>query len=57
MPYALEGIRQTLEQIATDRSKDKALKSINLQIDTAISILKKNNDKNTFDYASFILII
>jgi cytochrome c peroxidase len=54
MPYALEGIRQTLEQIATDRSKDKALKSINLQIDTTISILKKNNDKNTFDYASFI---
>lgn len=54
MPYSLEGIRQTLQQIATDKSKYKALKNINTQIDTIISILKKNTDKNTFDYAGFI---
>ncbi|RXM53649.1 MULTISPECIES: cytochrome-c peroxidase [unclassified Chryseobacterium] len=54
IPSALEGIKETLEQISTDRSKDKALKSIASEINSAIEILKKNTDKNTFDYINFI---
>lgn len=54
MPYALEGIRNTLQQISTDQSKDKALKDLHQAIDSAISTLKKNTDKNTFDYVNFI---
>ncbi len=54
MPSSLEGIKETLEQISTDRSKDKALKNITTAINSAIEVLKKNTDKNTFDYAGFI---
>lgn len=54
MPSSLEGIKETLEQISTDRSKDKALKSIVAEISSTISVLKKNSDKNTFDYVNFI---
>lgn len=54
MPSSLEGIKETLEQISTDRSKDKALKSIVAEINSAIEVLKKNTDKNTFDYVNFI---
>ncbi|MDR6919356.1 cytochrome c peroxidase [Chryseobacterium sp. 2987] len=54
MPYALEGIRLTLKQISTEHSKDKALKDLNTAIDSAIAVLKKNTDKNTFDYVNFI---
>lgn len=54
IPSALEGIKETLEQISTDRSKDKALKSIASEINAAIEVLKKNTDKNTFDYINFI---
>jgi len=54
MPFSLKGIKETLEQISTDRSKDKALKSIVTEINSAIEVLKKNTDKNTFDYVNFI---
>lgn len=54
IPFSLEGIKETLEQISTDRSKDRALKSIIAEINSTIGILKKNTDKNTFDYTSFI---
>lgn len=54
IPYALNGIKMTLQQISTDRSREKALKKIISQIDTANGILKKNTDKNTFDYVRFI---
>lgn len=54
MPSSLEGVKETLEQISTERSKDKALKSIVAEINSTIGILKKNTDKNTFDYVSFI---
>lgn len=54
MPSSLEGIKETLEQISTERSKDKALKSIIKEINSAIEVLKRNTDKNTFDYVSFI---
>nr|WP_315029092.1 cytochrome-c peroxidase [uncultured Chryseobacterium sp.] len=54
MPYSLGGVLQTLQQISTERSKDKVLKSIRIEINTAIEVLKRNTDKNTFDYANFI---
>ncbi|MCQ9635513.1 c-type cytochrome [Chryseobacterium sp. WG23] len=54
IPYSLQGVKQTLQQISTDQSKNKALKSIVTEIDTAIEILKKNTDRNTFDYVNFI---
>lgn len=54
MPYALEAVQQTLQQISTGRSKDKAMKSISAEISSAVEILKKNPDKNSFDYVSFI---
>ncbi|AZB08132.1 cytochrome C peroxidase [Chryseobacterium sp. G0162] len=54
IPSSLEGIKETLEQISTDRSKNKALKSIITEINAATEILKKNTDKNTFDYVNFI---
>ncbi|MCJ7935286.1 MAG: c-type cytochrome [Chryseobacterium sp.] len=54
MPYALEGVQQTLQQISTDQSKNKALKSIMAEIHAAIEVVKNNTDKNTFDYVSFI---
>ncbi|SHF47864.1 cytochrome c peroxidase [Chryseobacterium sp. OV279] len=54
MPYSLEAVQLTLQQISTDQSKDKALKSINAAIQSAIVALKKNTDRNTFDYVNFI---
>ncbi|NML71128.1 cytochrome C peroxidase [Chryseobacterium sp. RP-3-3] len=54
MPYSLEAVKQTLQQISTDKSTDKALKNINTAIDSAIAVLKKNTDRNTFDYVNFI---
>lgn len=54
MPYSLEAVRLTLEQISTDKSKEKALKDINSAIGAAVNVLKKNTDRNTFDYVNFI---
>ncbi|MCD9617573.1 cytochrome-c peroxidase [Chryseobacterium gleum] len=54
MPSSLQGVKETLKQISTERSKNKALKSIEAEINSAIEVLKKNTDKNTFDYISFI---
>ncbi|MCT2406694.1 cytochrome C peroxidase [Chryseobacterium antibioticum] len=54
MPYSLEAVKRTLQQISTDKSTDKALKNINTSIDSAIAVLKKNTDRNTFDYVNFI---
>ncbi|MGE8511615.1 MAG: cytochrome-c peroxidase [Chryseobacterium culicis] len=54
MPSSLEGIKETLKQISTDRSKDKALKNIVAEINSTIEVLKKNTYKNTFDYVNFI---
>ncbi|MBO9693073.1 cytochrome c peroxidase [Chryseobacterium sp.] len=54
MPSSLQGVKETLEQISTSRSKGKALKSIITEINSAIEFLKKNTDKNTFDYVNFI---
>ncbi|MCW3168483.1 cytochrome C peroxidase [Chryseobacterium sp. 09-1422] len=54
MPFALEGVRWTLEQISTEKSQQKSLKQIVSEIVTASGILKKNPDKNTFDYINFI---
>ncbi len=54
MPYALEGIRLTLQQISTEHSRNNSLKELNTVIDSAIAVLKKNPDKNTFDYVNFI---
>lgn len=54
IPFSLDGIKETLEQISTDRSKDKALRNIIMAINSANQVLKKNTDKNTFDYVNFI---
>ncbi|WP_426477727.1 cytochrome-c peroxidase [Chryseobacterium sp. CBSDS_008] len=54
MPSSLEGIKETLAQISTERSKDKALKNIVAEINSTIEVLKGNTDKNTFDYVNFI---
>lgn len=54
MPFALEGVQWTLEQISTEKSQQKSLKQIVSEIVTASEILKNNPDKNTFDYINFI---
>ncbi|REC47775.1 cytochrome-c peroxidase [Chryseobacterium pennipullorum] len=54
MPYSLNGIKTTLEQISTSRSKDRALKSIVAEINRTTAVLQKNTDRNTFDYVNFI---
>lgn len=54
MPFALEGVRWTLEQISTEKSQQKSLKQIVSEIVVASKILKNNPDKNTFDYIYFI---
>ncbi|WP_099766382.1 cytochrome-c peroxidase [Chryseobacterium sp. 52] len=54
MPYALEAVHLTLQQISTEKPKDQALKNIGTAIDSAIAALKKNTDRNTFDYVHFI---
>lgn len=54
IPFSLDGIKETLTQISTDKSKDRALKNILAAINSANEFLKKNTDKNSFDYVSFI---
>ncbi|WP_294228827.1 cytochrome c peroxidase [uncultured Chryseobacterium sp.] len=54
IPYALNAVKTTLQQIATEKSKDKALAGIILEIEASITYLKKNTDKNIFDYIYFI---
>ncbi|WP_345767581.1 cytochrome c peroxidase [Chryseobacterium endophyticum] len=54
IPYALNAVKTTLQQIATEKSKDKALAGIIMEIEASITYLKKNTDKNTFDYINFI---
>ncbi|WP_295222340.1 cytochrome c peroxidase [uncultured Chryseobacterium sp.] len=54
IPYALNAVKTTLQQIATEKSKDKALAGIILEIEASITYMKKNTDKNTFDYINFI---
>ncbi len=54
IPYALNSVKTTLQQIATEKSKDKALAGIILEIEASITYMKKNTDKNTFDYINFI---
>ena len=53
MPYSLESIKLTLQQISTEKSQN-SLQKINKEIDLANEFLKKNNDKITFNYISFI---
>ncbi len=54
IPYALHAVKTTLQQIATEKSNQKALSGISAEIDAATAYLKKNTDKNTFDYINFI---
>lgn len=54
MPFALEGVKYTLEQISTEKSKENSLKQIINEITVSNDILKKNSDKNTFNYINFI---
>ncbi|PQA90124.1 cytochrome C peroxidase [Chryseobacterium shigense] len=54
MPYSLVSIKLTLQQISKNQSQDKALKNIHTAIDSAIAVLKKNTDRNSFDYVNFI---
>ncbi|WP_294286351.1 cytochrome c peroxidase [uncultured Chryseobacterium sp.] len=54
IPYALHAVKTTLQQIATEKSNQKALSGISTEIDAATAYLKKNTDKNTFDYINFI---
>lgn len=52
MPFALESIKDGLKFLPTSESEQ--LKKINIKIEKAIEILKKNPDKETFDFATFI---
>lgn len=52
MPFALESIKDGLKFLPTSESEQ--LKKINTEIEKAIEILKKNPDKETFDFATFI---
>jgi len=54
MPFALDGVQWTLEKISTEKSQQRSLKQIVSEIFIANGILKKNSDKNTFDYINFI---
>lgn len=54
MPYALNAVKTTLQQIATEKSKERALIKISKEIDRSNAYLKKNPYKNTFDYVLFI---
>ncbi|MFY1045644.1 cytochrome-c peroxidase [Chryseobacterium sp. GP-SGM7] len=53
MPYSLESIKLTIQQISTGKSQN-SLQKINKEIDFANDFLKKNNDKLSFDYINFI---
>lgn len=52
MSFALESIKDGLKFLPTSESEQ--LKKINTEIEKAIEILKKNPDKETFDFATFI---
>ncbi|SHM20264.1 cytochrome c peroxidase [Chryseobacterium carnipullorum] len=54
MPYSLESVKLTLQQISTQQPQDKVLKKINTAIDSAIAVLRKNTDRDRFDYVNFI---
>ncbi len=54
IPFALDGVKKTLEQISTENSQQKSLKQIVSEIAKANGILKKNSDKNTFNFIDFI---
>ncbi|AZA51001.1 cytochrome C peroxidase [Chryseobacterium carnipullorum] len=54
MPYSLESVKLTLQQISTQQPQDKVLKNINTAIDSAITVLRKNTDRDRFDYVNFI---
>lgn len=54
LPISLESVKWTLERISTERSKQKSLQQIVSEITNANEFLKKNTDKNTFDYINFI---
>lgn len=54
MPYSLNSLQLTLQQMATQKSKDGALRQITNEIKHSVDYLKKNTDKNTFDYITFI---
>lgn len=54
MPYSLESVKLTLQQISTQQPQDKVLKNINTAIDSAIAVLRKNTDRDRFDYVNFI---
>ncbi|MCY0977614.1 cytochrome c peroxidase [Chryseobacterium wangxinyae] len=54
IPFALDGVKKTLEQISTENSQQKSLKQIVSEIAKANGILKKNSNKNTFNYIDFI---
>lgn len=52
MPYALESIPTVLKLLENQPSK--ALTQVKIEIDKAVSVLKQNSDKNTFDFATFL---
>ena len=54
MPYSLESIKTTLQQISTDKSRNSSLKKIIQEIEETNQVLKNNTDKNSFDYVNFI---
>lgn len=54
IPYSLNAVKTTLQQIATEKSKEKALSKISSEINASTIYLKKNTDKNTFNYIDFI---
>lgn len=53
MPYTLESVHYFLNHISRDKNNE-ALKKISNLIHRAKSELKKNSDKETFNYADFI---
>ena len=52
MPLALESIAHNLRLISTKKSEPLA--KIEHEINSAVDILRKNPDRNTFDYLTFI---
>jgi cytochrome c peroxidase len=54
MPFALESVKSALKMIHHENSDGNSLQKISQQIDAAVLELKKNPDKNSFDYIGFI---
>ncbi|MDQ1162906.1 cytochrome c peroxidase [Chryseobacterium sp. SORGH_AS 447] len=54
IPYALGAVQKALQKIATEKSQENALAKINTAIKASRAYLKKNTNKNTFDYIQFI---